>query len=107
MKERQGQIIYIPGEEDTGFMEIKTGNIAGGILYRSSSPLKGGDLRKTKEALAVKAGIRCVINFDDAVSVVEDMSKEVPWFHKLVVEKNVICLPIKQYWFIVGRNYTT
>ena len=46
-------------------MEIKAGNIAAGILYRSSSPLKGGDLRKAKEALAVKAGIKCVINFDN------------------------------------------
>ena len=92
MKEKRGQIIYIPDEEDTGFMEIKAGNIAAGVLYRSGSPLKGGDLRKTREALAVKAGIKCVINLDDAVSVVEELSKEVPWYHKLVIEGKVICL---------------
>ena len=94
MKERQGQIIYIPDEGDTGFMEIKAGNITAGVLYRSGSPLKGGELKKAKEALAVKAGIKCVINLDDAVSAVEDLSKEVPWYHKLLVEKNVICLPM-------------
>jgi len=94
VKEEQKQTIYIPDEEHTGFMEIKAGNIAPGVLYRSSSPLKGGDLKKAKGALAVKAGIRCVINFDDTVSAAESLSKEVPWYHKLVVEKNVICLPM-------------
>jgi len=94
MKERQKQMIYIPDEEQTGFMEIKTGNIASGVLYRSSSPLKGGDLKKVKGALAVKVGIKCVINFDDDSSVIEHMSKDVPWYHKLVVEKKVICLPM-------------
>jgi len=94
MKEEQKPIIYIPDEEHTGFMEIKAGNIAAGILYRSSSPLKGGDLKKAKGALAVKAGIKCVINLDDDCSVIEYLSKDAPWYHKLVVEKNVICLPM-------------
>ena len=56
MKERQEQIIYIPDEDDTGFLEIKAGKIAAGVLYRSGSPLKGGDLRKAKGVLAVKPG---------------------------------------------------
>ena len=94
MKKEQKQIIYIPDEEDTGFMEIKTGNIASGVLYRSSSPLKGGDLKKVKGTLAVKAGIKCIINFDDDSSVIEYLSKDVPWYQKLVVEKKVICLPM-------------
>jgi len=75
-------------------MEIKTGNIAAGILYRSSNPLKGGDLREVKGALAVKAGIRCVINLDDDASVIEDLAKDAPWYKKLLIEKNVICLPM-------------
>jgi hypothetical protein len=38
--------IYIPDEEDSlNFMEIKTGSIAG-ILYRSSSPIKGGEKKR-------------------------------------------------------------
>jgi len=94
LKNKTGQIIYIPDEEHTGFMEIKTKNIAAGILYRSSSPLKGGDLRKAKGALAVKAGIKCVINLDDDNSVIEYLSKDVPWYYELVIEKNVICLPM-------------
>ena len=93
MKKKQ-PIIYIPDEEYTNFKEIKTGNIAAGILYRSSSPLKGGDEKKTKEMLAVKAGIKCIINLDDSVSVIEKLSEAVPWYHKLVMQNNVICLPM-------------
>jgi protein tyrosine/serine phosphatase len=87
--------IYIPVDEDPlNFMEIKTGSIAEGILYRSSSPIKGGEEKKAKAALAVKAGINCVINLEDDRSIIEGLSKDVPWYHKLVVEGNVICLPM-------------
>jgi hypothetical protein len=94
-KKQKPPLIYMPDEEDSlNFMEIKTGFIAEGILYRSSSPLKGGDKKKAKGELAVKAGINCVINLDDYASVIEDLSKDVPWYHKLVEEGNVICLPM-------------
>jgi protein tyrosine/serine phosphatase len=88
-------IIYIPDEIYTNFMEVKTGNIAAGILYRSSSPLKGGDEKKVKETLAVKAGIKCIINLDDSASLIEKLSESVPWYHELVIRKNVICLPLR------------
>jgi hypothetical protein len=96
MKNKQSpSIIYILDKEDfLNFMEIKTGNIAEGILYRSSSPLKGGDEKKAKGELAIKAGINCVINLDDDRSVITDLSKDVPWYHKLVSEGNVLCLPM-------------
>jgi protein tyrosine/serine phosphatase len=87
-------IIYIPDEIYTNFREVKTGNIAAGILYRSSSPIKCGDDKKVKETLAVKAGIKCIINLDDSVSVIEKLSESVPWYHELVMRKNVICLPM-------------
>jgi protein tyrosine/serine phosphatase len=96
MKNKQKQpLIYVPNEKDfLNFMELKSGNIAEGILYRSSSPLKGGDEKKAKGELAVKAGINCVINLDDDRSVVYNLSKDVPWYHKLVAEGNVLCLPM-------------
>jgi hypothetical protein len=88
-------IIYIPDEKDLlNFMEIKTGNIAQGILYRSSNPLKGGDEKKAKGELAVRADTNCVINLDDDRSIIVDLSKDVPWYHKLVAEENVLCLPM-------------
>jgi protein tyrosine/serine phosphatase len=96
MKNKQSpSLIYIPDEKDLlNFMEIKTGSIAQGILYRSSSPLKGGNEKEAKAELAIKAGINCVINLDDDRSVVYDLSKDVPWYHKLVLEGNVLCLPM-------------
>jgi len=63
-------------------------------LYRSSSPIKGGDEKKAKETLAVNAGIKCVINLDDDISTIEKLSEAVPWYHNLVMQKNVICLPM-------------
>jgi protein tyrosine/serine phosphatase len=44
--------------------------------------------------LTVKAGINCVINLDDDRSIIEGLSKDVPWYYKLVTEGNVICLPM-------------
>ena len=80
--------------DDVNFMEVKTVAIAGGILYRSNNPLKGGDDKKIKEALAVRANINCVINFANNRLVTENLSKDVPWYHKLLAEGNVICLPM-------------
>ena len=93
MKEKK-KFIYIPDDESTNFREIRAGSIAAGVLYRSSSPLKGGDIKPVKGSLAVKAGINSIINLDDDSSVIEAMSRDVPWYHKLVVRKNVICLPM-------------
>jgi len=78
--------------EKPNFHKISSGSIKDGILYRSSSPLKGGDNKKILEALAIKAGIKCVINLDDITSVINDLSKDVPWYNELVKKGNVICL---------------
>ena len=43
-------------------------------------------------ALAIKARIKCVINLDDDSSVINNLSKDVPWYNILVKEGNVICL---------------
>jgi protein tyrosine/serine phosphatase len=74
------------------FANIKTGNIAEKILYRSSSPLKGGDEKKIKETLAIEARIKCIINLDDDNSIIKDLSKKILWYNKLVNDGNVICL---------------
>jgi len=79
-------------KEYVNFINIKTGNIAENILYRSSSPLKGGNEKKIKETLAIDSGIKCIINLDDDNSVIKDLSKEVSWYNKLVNDGNVICL---------------
>ena len=75
-------------------MEVATGSIAGGILYRSGSPLTGGDAKEIKEALATKANINCVINLANYRSVIENLSKDILWYRRLVAEKKVICLPM-------------
>ena len=102
MKQKQEWLaVYASDEEAPNFMEVKSGDIATGILYRSGSPLKG-EQREAKNALAVKAGIKCVINLDDSKSQVDSMSKDEPWYHKLVVEEKVICQPMT--FFIPGSS---
>jgi len=78
--------------ENINFKNTKAGNITEGVLYRSSSPLKGGNNKKIIEALAMEVGINCVINLDDVSSVINELSKNVSWYNKLVEEGNVICL---------------
>jgi len=88
----QANIIYTPEEDLYNFMEISSGNIDKGILFRSSSPLKGGDAKKRIEALAVKAGIKCIINLDDKSSVLGNLSRDVSWYNKLFLEDKVLAL---------------
>lgn len=78
--------------EHVNFINVKTGNIAEGILYRCSSPLKGGNKKDIIETLAMEAKIKCIINLDDVSSVIKDLSKDILWYNKLVEEGNVICL---------------
>jgi hypothetical protein len=93
MKEKQTKI-YLPDEESINFMEIKTGGIIGGILYRSSSPLKGGGMKNIKGMLAARAGINCIINLADDNSVIERLAEDVPWYQKLALEGKVTGLPM-------------
>ncbi|GHV86447.1 hypothetical protein AGMMS50230_20550 [Spirochaetia bacterium] len=79
-------------DEATNFREIKAGNIACGILYRSSHPLAGGDIGNAIDRFAKKADIKCVLNLDDGDAVLEAKAKDVPWYKKLVTEKYVIGL---------------
>ena len=76
------------------FLEVKTGGIARGMLYRSNSPLIGGKSRKVKETLAIRAKINCVINLVDSNYTIHDLSKDVPWYHKLLTEGKVCCAPM-------------
>jgi protein tyrosine/serine phosphatase len=79
-------------KEYINFIKLKTGSIAEGILYRSSSPLKGGNKKDIIETLAMEAKIKCIINLDDVSSVIMDLSKDISWYNKLAEEGNVICL---------------
>jgi protein tyrosine/serine phosphatase len=91
MKQKKS-VVNISDEVSVNFKEIKTGNIAAGVLYRSKSPLKDDDIKKVYGDMAVKAGINCIINLDDHDSVLKYLSKEVPWYHRLVVEGKVLAL---------------
>ena len=88
-------------DKETNFREVKTGTIAAGILCRSSNPLKGGEL--TKEKLAIKAGINCILNLDDETCDLNSLSMRVPWYHKLVQENKVIAL--KMNFFIPSLTF--
>jgi protein tyrosine/serine phosphatase len=79
---------------DFHLLEVKSFGIARGILYRSNSPLIGGDSRKLKEVLVIRAKINCIINLVDSNYVIHDLSKNVPWYKKLLNEGKVICSPM-------------
>jgi len=84
----------IDNENDFNFLEVKTGNIQSGILYRSSSPITGGFDKEIKEKLAIKANINCIINLVNNHSVAANLSKEIIWYNKLLLDGKVICLPM-------------
>jgi len=95
-KKKHQHLLYVTSDEELiNFFEVATGNIAENTLYRSSSPLKGGaEDKKTIVIEAKEVGINCIINLDDDNSAIEQLSKDVPWYHNLVLEGKVICLPM-------------
>ena len=99
----KNRIVITDDDQLVNFREICMGKIVPGILYRCSNPLKGGELKKIKKSLAVKAGINCVINLEDSISVLENLSEDVPWYHNLVIAKKVIALPMT--FTIIGVEF--
>jgi protein tyrosine/serine phosphatase len=87
------KICYTDPEELVNFREIKAGNIAKGILYRSSYPLSSNSIIRDKISKhAESVGIKCVLNLQDHVTVLELNTKDALWYNTLVKEKKVIAL---------------
>lgn len=88
---------YNSDEEFANFRNIKLGNIAEGVLYRSSSPVNN-ELGRAKYAdkLIEKAGVKTVVNLADSVENINSyMAQEdfaSPYYANLYKENKVIAL---------------
>jgi len=88
---------YNSDEEFANFRNIKLGNIAEGVLYRSSSPVNN-ELGRAKYAdkLIEKAGVKTVVNLADSVKNINSyMAQEdfaSPYYANLYKENKVIAL---------------
>jgi protein tyrosine/serine phosphatase len=85
--------IIIPGvAESVNFREIRMGNIAPNILYRSSHPIKDNKQEKIISLLAAQARIAAVLNLSDTGSNIKLKSFFAPWYDKLFKINRVIGL---------------
>ena len=89
MKENQ---IISDDAQAANFREICMGNIAPGILYRSSHPIKDLVQDKTIAMLAGKARIAAVINLSDTKSGINSKAYFAPWYNSLIQKNKVIAL---------------
>jgi len=74
------------------FREIRMGNIATGMLFRSSHPVKDNKQEKTISMLANNARIAAVINLCDTTSSVYAKAIFAPWYNSLLKNGRAIAL---------------
>ena len=74
------------------FREIRMGNIAPGMLYRSSHPVKDNKQEKTISMLANNARIAAVVNLCDTTSSVYTKAIFAPWYNALLKNGRVLAL---------------
>jgi len=85
--------IIIPGGAETvNFREIRMGNIAPNILYRSSHPIKGNEQERVISLLAAQNNIKTIINLSDTHSEIKLKSIFAPWYDKLLKNNSVAAL---------------
>jgi len=83
----------ISGDARTvNFREICMGNIAPGMLFRSSHPVKDNRQEKAISMLAGKAKISTVINLCDTSSNILAKAHFAPWYNSLLKNNRVIAL---------------
>jgi len=74
------------------FREVRMGNIAPNILFRSSHPIKENKQDKTISFLAQKVNISTVINLADTMSGVWGKAAYAPWYNELLGNGKVLAL---------------
>lgn len=84
--------ITIKAAQSVNFREIRIGNIAPGVLCRSSHPIKENKQEPVIAMLAAKAKIATVINLHDTDSGLFSKSFIAPWYDKLYKSGYVIAL---------------
>jgi len=90
MKNSSNNIIY--DAQSVNFREIRMGNIAPNILYRSSHPIINNKQEKAISLLAAKTNILTVINLSDTMSAIARKAFYAPWYNKLLGSGRVLAL---------------
>jgi len=81
-----------PKAQAVNFRSIRMGNIAPGILYRSSHPIKDNRQEEEISLLAAMTGIAAVINLSDTYPELYTKALFAPWYNNLYQSKKVIAL---------------
>lgn len=83
---------YITDETFANFREVNSGNIADGLIYRSSSPTAFNTRSSYTSSLAIESGIATVINLDDnKATLIRDLGyKSNQWYKNLYDNGNVL-----------------
>jgi protein tyrosine/serine phosphatase len=85
------------------FREIRMGNIAPNILYRSSHPIKENKQEKIISMLAANAKIAAVLNLCDTHAGIMGKAIFAPWYNNLLKSNRVIALGID--FSFTGANF--
>ena len=85
------------------FREIRMGNIAPGMLYRSSHPIKELIQEKTSSIMANNARIAAVLNLHDTRSGINSKAFFAPWYNSLLKKDKVIALDMD--FRVTGKSF--
>ena len=93
-------IIIKNEKKKVNFREIRIGNIAPNILYRSSHPIKENKQEKIISLLATNVRIETVINLCDTKSGITRKALFAPWYNRLLKNNKVLSMNFSTY----GKN---
>jgi protein tyrosine/serine phosphatase len=78
--------------QSVNFREIRVGNIAPNVLYRSSHPIQANRQEPIISILAARHRIAAVINLSDTNSEVKWKALFAPWYNRLFTNNRIIAL---------------
>ena len=89
---KNNSIIISSDAQLVNFREIRMGNIAPNMLYRSSHPIQDSKQEKIISLLAANAKIAAIINLSDTMSGIMGKAIFAPWYNKLLKNNLVLAL---------------
>jgi protein tyrosine/serine phosphatase len=88
----KNDLIILGDVASVNFREIRMGNIAPHILFRSSHPIMNNEQEKVISVLAAQARIQTIINLSDTDSEIKLKALFAPWYDKLLKNNCVVAL---------------
>jgi protein tyrosine/serine phosphatase len=100
---KKNSILLAADAESVNFREIRMGNIAPNILYRSSHPIKDNKQEREIAVLAANERIAAILNLSDTNSEINRKAFLAPWYNKLLKNERVIALGMD--FSFAGENF--